>query len=118
VREERLKNSLDLISLVGPNTSEQRMREYAEKASGYVYVVSVMGTTGVRENLSSQVSDILQMAKSCFSPLPVVLGFGVKQPEQLESLVCKPHGVVFGSALIKHLDSGHSSADFMRRWVV
>ena len=107
---------IDLISLVGPNTSEQRMREYAKVAKGYVYVVSVMGITGVRQGLADAVASTLDRANKAFPHLPVVLGFGVKEPAQLEGVKDKLQGVVFGSALINFIQAGGSAADFMKKW--
>jgi tryptophan synthase, alpha chain (EC 4.2.1.20) len=47
----------------------------------------------------------------------VVLGFGVKEPAQLAEVRDKLHGVVFGSALIKHIDGGGTAKQFMRQWL-
>ncbi|WP_164561751.1 tryptophan synthase subunit alpha [Nitratidesulfovibrio vulgaris] len=106
---------MDLIALVGPNTGEGRMREYAAVASGYVYVVSVMGTTGVRDGLPVEVADTLARARQCFS-IPVALGFGISRPAQLEGLSHPPDAVIFGSALLRHLDAGGDAASFMKAW--
>ena len=106
-----------LIALVGPNTSEERMRLYAEVSEGYVYVVSVMGTTGERGQLPPEVPQVLERARREFS-LPVALGFGLKSPEQLVFLPehLRPDAAVFGSSLLKHLDAGGSPRDFMETW--
>ena len=107
---------LDLISLVGPNTSEERMREYAKVAKGYVYVVSVVGITGVRQGLAQAVKPTLERASRAFPNLPIVLGFGVKEPSQLLGVEDKLQGVVFGSALINFIEQGGSAAEFMKKW--
>jgi tryptophan synthase alpha chain len=106
-----------LIALVGPNTSEERMRLYAEVSEGYVYVVSVMGTTGERGQLPPEVPQVLERARRVFS-LPVALGFGLKSPEQLAFLPegQRPDAAVFGSSLLKHLDAGGSPRGFMEKW--
>jgi len=108
-----------LIALVGPNTSVERMKRYAEVSEGYVYVVSVMGTTGERGQLPREVPDVLARARSIFS-LPVALGFGLSHPSQLEALPedARPDAAVFGSSLLRHLDSGKSAAGFMRVWTM
>ena len=106
-----------LIPLVGPNTSAERMALYAKTAQGYVYVVSVMGTTGERGALPPELPAVLARARQAFR-LPVALGFGLKEPAQLDSLppTLRPEAAVFGSALLKHLSAGHSPASFMQRW--
>lgn len=106
---------LDLIALVGPNTSDERMGEYAKIATGFVYVTSIMGTTGVRQNLPAQAAETVRRAQEIFS-LPVALGFGIKSPAQVEAMPVQPHAAVFGSALLRHLDAGGSAAEFMIPW--
>ncbi|UQZ90421.1 tryptophan synthase subunit alpha [Deltaproteobacteria bacterium Smac51] len=109
---------MDLIALVGPNTGLEKMKRYAASGvGGYVYVVSVMGTTGVREGLPPEVTDTLRRAKEAFN-LPIALGFGLTSPDQLKAIDAdvRPEAAVFGSALIKHLAAGGSAADFMAPW--
>ena len=108
---------LALIALVGPNTGEERMKRYAEVSEGYVYVVSVMGTTGVRASLPSEVPEVLSRVRGVFS-LPVALGFGLRSPEQLAALPehIRPDAAVFGSALLRHIAENRAPADFMKVW--
>lgn len=106
-----------LIPLVGPNTGEERMALCADGARGYVYVVSVMGVTGERAALAPRVAETMARARRAVR-LPLALGFGLSRPEQLAELPPKarPDAVVFGSALLRHLDAGGSAAEFLRRW--
>ena len=108
---------LALITLVGQNTSVERMRLYAGHSKGYVYVVSVMGTTGGQGSLPVQVRDTLARARSVFS-LPLALGFGLREPGQLDGIPeeCRPEAAVFGSSLIRHLDAGGTAEDFLHVW--
>jgi tryptophan synthase alpha chain len=108
-------HKLDLIALVGPNTSDERMRAYAASASGYVYAVSVMGTTGVRRELPAEAAQTVRRARETFS-LPVAIGFGIHSPEQIRAMPVPPHAVVFGSALLRHLADGRSAEEFMAPW--
>jgi len=82
-----------------------------------VYVVSVMGITGERNDIAPQVAVTMRRARSAFK-LPLALGFGLREPSQLEALSpdAQPDAVVFGSALLKHIDAGNSAAEFMGRW--
>lgn len=107
---------IDLIPLVGPNTSRKRMREYKPSATGYVYAVSLLGTTGVQGGLRTDVSDTIGRAREVFEDLPVALGFGLQHPEQLQYLSQKPDALVFGSALILHLQNKGTVESFMRPW--
>lgn len=104
---------IDLIALIGLNTSAERMRLYAEGARGFVYLVTVMGVTGARTQLPPEVLGKLKEAREIF-PVPVALGFGISTPEQLTNLPAD--AAVFGSALIKHIDGGGDAAGFMARW--
>ena len=106
---------IDLITLVGPNTDEARMRAYAAKATGFVYVVSVMGTTGARACLPPEAEETIARARSIF-PLPVALGFGIQSPAQLQDMRTRPDAVVFGSALLQHIDATGEVASFMESW--
>lgn len=117
VREILAAHSLALIPLVGPNTPKERMKLYADVSEGYVYVVSVMGTTGERDRLPPEVPEVLSRVRGVFA-LPAALGFGLRAPEQLAALPGKirPDAAVFGSALLRHIDGGGSPASFLRIW--
>lgn len=106
-----------LIPLVGPNTSYERMQLYAKDTQGYVYVVSVMGITGARDNIALSITKTLDMAKAAFS-VPVALGFGLKSPAQLEILPqnSQPDAAVMGSALLTHIDGGGDADNFLKVW--
>lgn len=110
-------HGLALIPLVGPNTSAERMAAYAAQGEGYAYVVSLLGTTGVRQGLPAEARHTLQRARAAFS-LPVALGFGLHSPEQLANLSAdeKPHAAVFGSALLRHLEAGGTGKNFLETW--
>ncbi len=106
-----------LIPLVGLNTSEERMKLYAETSEAYVYIVSIMGTTGARQEVSSLVEPTIKRARKVFN-LPLALGFGLQNPEQLSkfSKEAQIDAAVFGSALLKHIDSGKTAKSFMEIW--
>ncbi len=106
-----------LIPLVGLNTSEERMREYAKVSEGFVYVVSTLGTTGGTNTHLDLVADTMRRARRAFD-LPLALGFGLKTPDQLDALPsdARPDAAVFGSALLTHLDEGRSAEEFFSPW--
>lgn len=116
-REALQAHGLALITLVGPNTPTERMRAYAAYAQEYVYVVSVLGTTGgVNEHLEA-VADTMRRARAAFD-VPLALGFGLRVPSQLESLPedARPDAAVIGTALLEHIRRGGSVAEFLRPW--
>lgn len=110
-------HGLSLITLVGPNTSLERMRAYAPYARDYVYVVSVLGTTGgVNEHVEA-VADTIRRARAAFD-VPLALGFGLRVPEQLDALPedARPDAAVIGTALLQHIRQGKPVAEFLSPW--
>lgn len=117
-REALQPHGLSLITLVGPNTSTERMKAYAAYAQDYVYVVSVLGTTGgVNEHVEA-VADTLRRARSVFD-VPLALGFGLRVPAQLETLPedARPDAAVIGTALLQHIQQGRPVAEFLAPWL-
>lgn len=116
-RETLKRHGIALIALIGPNTTAERMKLYADVSEGYVYVVSVMGVTGERASVAPSVTATMERARSVFS-LPLALGFGLSRPQQLEELPPsgRPDAAVFGSALMKLIAQKQPVASFMGRW--
>jgi len=110
------KQGIALVPLVGLNTSLERMKEYGKTAQGYVYVVSVMGTTGERVSFPPELKNTLSRAREAFD-VPLALGFGIKDPVQLEPFGDAIDAVVFGSALINSIRQTGSVNEFMARWI-
>ncbi len=108
-------HGIALVPLVGLNTDSARMQAYANAADGYVYVVSVLGTTGARDAFPPELAETLARARQAFS-LPLALGFGIKEPGQLAVFGDSMDAVIFGSALITHLREHGEVASFMARW--
>lgn len=118
IRELLAARGVDLIALIGLNTSRERMQAYAEHASGFVYMVSVLGTTGGHTSLddvTTIINEKLDLARSVFS-IPLALGFGISRPEQLEPFGDRVDAAIFGSALVSHVGEGRSSREFMDAW--
>jgi tryptophan synthase alpha chain len=94
------KNSLDVIRLVAPSTSEERLDEILARSTGYVYAVSVSGVTGARSSVNEAGLGLVMRAASR-KVIPVALGFGVSRPEHVRMAVSAgASGVIEGSALI------------------
>lgn len=94
------RHGLDLIRLVTPTTTAERVGYILARSSGFVYAVSVAGTTGVRAELDVVARDVVQRVKSRGS-LPVLLGFGISEPSHVrEAMSFGASGVVEGSRLV------------------
>ncbi len=109
------RHQLDLIPLVGLNTSPERMHLYADRARGFVYFVSILGITGAKNVLSPELKSKLEQARQIFTQ-PLALGFGLSSPDQVQSVQGSVDAVVFGSALIEHIRQGGSGGSFLRSW--
>lgn len=117
-REALQAHGLSLITLVGPNTSLERMQAYAPYAQDYVYVVSVLGTTGGVNKHVEAVADTIRRARAAFD-VPLALGFGLRVPEQLDSLPedARPDAAVIGTALLQHIRQGLPVSSFLAPWL-
>ncbi|MDR1379073.1 MAG: tryptophan synthase subunit alpha [Synergistaceae bacterium] len=99
---------LDLIPLVGLNTPKERLKKYAEVEQGFLYFVSVLGTTGVRETFPPELQDALMRVREYFS-IPVALGFGITTRTQVEEFGDLIDAGVIGSALIRNIAEGRGA---------
>jgi tryptophan synthase alpha chain len=116
VKEATNKHGVDLISLVAP-TSEARIKEIAKTASGFIYLVSSMGVTGIRGEITTDLASITAAIKSV-STVPVVIGFGIHTPAQAAQMARIADGVIVGSAIVKIIaEHGKEAAPQIYRYV-
>jgi len=99
VREAASAYGVDIISLIAP-TSEARVKEIAANASGYIYLVSSMGVTGVRSEITTDLDSIVKTIRSV-TKVPVAIGFGIHTPDQAAKMAQMADGVIVGSAIVK-----------------
>ena len=105
-REEWLGNSpLAFIRLVAPTTPRERMAEIARHGSGFVYLISRLGVTGVQETTDTSLPETIARLRSATS-LPVCVGFGISTPAQAREVGELADGVVVGSALVRAAEKG------------
>lgn len=100
-----IKNDLDIINLVGQNSSEERISKICQNSSGFIYLVSILGITGTKEpDISKNIPFINHIRKN--SDLPIALGFGIKNPE-IAGRVAKLDidAVVVGSSLVEIINN-------------
>lgn len=101
---------IEVILLVAPTSSDERIRAIAEQSRGFIYLVSVTGVTGVRSQLQTRVRDVIQEIRKV-TDQSIAVGFGVSQPEQARQLAeWGADGVIVGSAFVQRLaDEGLES---------
>lgn len=90
---------LDLISMIAP-TSEDRIAMIAKEAKGFIYMVSSLGVTGTRSEITTDISAMTDLVKKN-SDVPCAVGFGISTPEQAAGMAELSDGAIVGSAIIK-----------------
>lgn len=115
-------NALDCVFLAAPTSSEDRIAKIARCSSGFVYVVSRTGVTGVQERLSGDVLPTVERVRK-HSRLPVAVGFGISRPEHVQAVWQIADGAVVGSAIVAEMEKTAnakeipSSAGKFCRWL-
>lgn len=100
--EAAADQGLDLVFLIAPNSSDDRVRAVDRRATGFVYAVSVTGLTGSDLDGTPSVDAYLQRARSLVEDNPLLVGFGIKSHEDAMQLSRHTDGFIVGSALINH----------------
>jgi len=93
------KHGMKTVFLLAPTTPEERVEYIAQFATGFIYYVSRTGVTGVRDNLASDLGEMVAMIKR-HSDKPLVVGFGIHNREQVRAVGELADGVVVGSAIV------------------
>jgi tryptophan synthase alpha chain len=95
-------HGMHLISMVAP-TSDARISMIGQQASGFLYCVSSLGVTGVRDSLRADIGQFLQRVKESTNT-PIAVGFGISTPEQVRLVADYTDGVVVGSAIVQEVE--------------
>ncbi len=98
------KNGLDLIYLLAPTSTEERIRVVAEKSRGFIYLVSVTGVTGARDRLPADLEKFVRRVRQVATQ-PLCVGFGISTPEQAKRVAGIADGVIIGSRLIQLMEA-------------
>lgn len=93
------EHGLDLISMIAP-TSHERIRMIAKEAQGFLYCVSSMGVTGTRNEITTDIGAMINIAKE-ETDIPCAVGFGISTPQQAAEMAKVSDGVIVGSAIVK-----------------
>lgn len=105
-----------LISLVAP-TSENRIAMIAGEAEGFLYIVSSLGLTGTRKEITTDLSSIVRVVRQN-TAIPCAIGFGISTPEQARQMARLADGVIVGSAIVRLLEQyGREAPPHIGRYV-
>ena len=101
------KNKADTIFLISPNTSNTRIQKISKASSGFLYLVAVFGTTGVKTGIKKYTLDaIKQVKKQTKGKIPIGIGFGVSTPEDVKKYIkAGADAVIVGSAYLKLIEN-------------
>ena len=114
IKEKIDKAGLNMIFLLAPTSTEERIKLVAKKASGFVYLVSVTGVTGIRPDMDYSLESLVSNIRRNTN-LPVGIGFGVSKPEQAERIAKFADAVVVGSSIVKIIEGwGNGSRKAIR----
>lgn len=104
------EKKLSLIMLAAPTSSDERLKKICEKASGFVYAVSRAGVTGARNEMSNDAKNLVERLRK-FTDLPVAVGFGISNSEQVLETQKYADAAVVGSAIVAEIMNLSPNAD-------
>lgn len=104
------KYGVDLISLIAP-TSDNRIAMIAQEAEGFLYIVSSLGVTGTRSEITTDLASLVSIVRAN-TDIPCAIGFGISTPDQAAKMAAVSDGAIVGSAIIKLIEQyGKDSAE-------
>jgi tryptophan synthase alpha chain len=117
MREACDEAGVALIPLVAPTTPDDRLKTIGESARGFLYTVSVTGTTGERTAIAEGLAGVIERAKRA-TTVPVAVGFGIATPEQARQAAdAGADGVIVGSRLVREAAEAENAPEAVRRLV-
>jgi len=103
------REGIALVPLVAPTTTPERLREIGADARGFVYAVSLTGTTGERDELPAELGAMVEGVRAA-AELPVAVGFGISTPSQARAVADLADGVIVGSRVVRAAGEGGADA--------
>ena len=103
-------HEIDMIFLVAPTSTDQRLKMVAERASGFIYAVSRTGVTGAQAEMSVESEKLVSRVRQ-FSDLPVAVGFGISKPDQVTDVWRYADAAVVGSAIVAEIEKAQSATE-------
>ena len=110
------KSGVDLIYFLAPTSVEERIKLVARKSRGFIYLVSVAGVTGARNELPPDLGKFIGKVKQ-FAKQPICVGFGISTPEQAARIAQTADGVIIGSKLIQLLETDDAALTATRSFM-
>lgn len=107
------KSDLDTIFFVTPTTPADRIKKIASVSKGFIYYISVTGTTGPRALSYSSISKHIKMIKRV-SSMPVCVGFGIHSREQVKKINSISDGAIIGSKIVQYINDNHKKKTFLK----
>ena len=107
-------NEIDLISLIAPTTTDERLQAILNRASGFVYAISRAGVTGARADASKDAESMVKRARE-LTDLPIAVGFGISTREQVGDVWRYADAAVVGSAIVKQIELSLANGDTVRQ---
>jgi tryptophan synthase alpha chain len=114
LRAEAMEAGLDLVHLVAPTSTPERMRKIARASEGFIYMVALTGVTGERTALAPELAQQVRALRA-ITTKPVCVGFGIGTPEQAALVGQLADGVVVGSAIVRLVEQHASSTELLAR---
>jgi tryptophan synthase alpha chain len=108
------RHGIDTILLLSPTTSDERLHKAAALGSGFLYAISRLGVTGVRDTLAEGAEQMVSRIRAA-SDLPIALGFGISKPEHVRAVGAWADAAVVGSALVNVIAEAGASTDLISR---
>ena len=105
---------LDMIFLVAPTSTDERLQLVAQHASGFIYAVSRAGVTGARSTVSAEAEKLVTRTRR-FSKLPIAVGFGISNADQVKDVQRYADAVVVGSAIVAEMERLSDSPEIVQR---
>jgi tryptophan synthase alpha chain len=107
-------HDLDMIFLIAPTSTDERLQLVANRASGFIYAVSRAGVTGARDAVSAEAEQLVSRMRK-FSSLPIAVGFGISNAAQVADVSRYADAVVVGSAIVAEIERAMGTGEIVRR---
>jgi len=108
------QHGLDTIFLLAPTSTGDRIGKVVKAATGFIYYVSITGTTGSKLSIGDPMKDMLTLIKNS-THKPIAIGFGISTPEEAAAAAQMADGIIIGSAIVRLIAEGKDIKDFAKK---